>query len=175
MATNNKQLIWKAPFKRDGEFPLDRSFIFTTFAEAENYAKLIDQSKGVAYVGQVIAVTGDTVSVYKIVKTGDVGDNEVNLERLDVLYNGSKTIEINDTNINVKVESTSEENKNFIEVSNKGLAVKSIDANKTITAIGQGKSIVKLADIEKVSDARFKYVYGTLDDNQVTEVILIPI
>lgn len=45
-------------------------------------------------------------------------------------------------------------------------------ANKTITAIGQGKSIVKLADIEKVSEAGFKYVYGTLDDNQVTEVIL---
>lgn len=134
MATNSKQLIWRAPFKRDGEFPLDRSFIFTTFAEAENYAKLIDQSKGVAYVGQVIAVTGDTVSVYKIVKTGEVSDNEVNLERLDVLYNGSKTIEINDANINVKVESTSEENKNFIEVSNKGLAVKFIDANKTITA-----------------------------------------
>ena len=134
MATNNKQLIWKAPFKRDSEFPLDRSFIFTTFAEAENYAKLIDQSKGVAYVGQVIAVTGDTVSVYKIVKTGEVGENEVNLERLDVLYNGSKTIEINDTDINVKVEATNEDNKNFIEVSNKGIAVKSIDANKTITA-----------------------------------------
>lgn len=133
MATNSKQLVWRAPFKRDGEFPLDRSFIFTTFTEAENYAKLIDQSKGVAYVGQVIAVTGDTVSVYKIVKTGEVSDNEVNLERLDVLYNGSRTIEINDANINVKVESTSEENKNFIEVSNKGLAVKSIDANKTIT------------------------------------------
>ena len=64
MTTNNKQIIWKAPFKRDGEFPLDRSFIFSTLVEADNYAKLIDQSKGIAYVGQVIAVTGDTVSVY---------------------------------------------------------------------------------------------------------------
>jgi hypothetical protein len=134
MTTNNKQIIWKAPFKRDGEFPLDRSFIFSTLVEADNYAKLIDQSKGIAYVGQVIAVTGDTVSVYKIVKTGEVGDNEANLERLDVLYNGSKTIEINDTDISVKVEATNEDNKNFIEVSNKGIAVKSIDANKTITA-----------------------------------------
>lgn len=132
MATNNKQLIWRAPFKRDGEFPLDRSFIFSTFAEAEEYAKLIDQSKGVAYVGQVIAVTGDTVSVYKIVNVGS--EAETNLRKIDVSYNGSETIEINGTDISVKVEATKNEDKNFINVSNKGIAVKSIDANKTITA-----------------------------------------
>lgn len=131
MTTNNKQLIWKAPFKREGDFPLDRSFIFSTFTEAEKYAKLVDKSKGVAYVGQVIAVTGDTVSVYKIVSVGSEVEN--NLERLDVSYSGSETIEINNTDINVKVEANNGDEKNFIEVSNKGLAVKSIDANKTIT------------------------------------------
>lgn len=76
-----KEMEWKVPFKRDNAFPLDRSSIFTSKEEAENYIRATAEaphSKGVPYIGQTIAVSyideetsEEYLDIYKVTKTGD--------------------------------------------------------------------------------------------------------
>lgn len=43
---------------------------------------------------------------------------------------------------------------------------------KVVDGIGEGKTKVELADIEKLTKSGYSYAYGTLNNNAVTEVIL---
>lgn len=57
------KLDWAMPFQRTDKFPLDRSTIFSSYADALNYAKQdgTDSRKlgGTSYVGQIITVYGN--------------------------------------------------------------------------------------------------------------------
>ena len=67
------KLDWQMPFQRTGGFPLDRSTMFSSYADAVLYAagdKTNPDSRGLcgtSYIGQVITVyEADVVTVYKI-------------------------------------------------------------------------------------------------------------
>lgn len=71
--TFNSKLDWAMPFQRTGNFPLDRTDLFSTYADAVKYAagNTSDPDSrglcGTSYVGQVITVfENDVVTVYKI-------------------------------------------------------------------------------------------------------------
>lgn len=70
---NGNKLDWALPFQRTGDFPIDRSSMFSSYADAVKYAKgdsTDPDSRGLqgsSYVGQIITVyENDTVNVYKI-------------------------------------------------------------------------------------------------------------
>ena len=65
------KLDWAMPFQRTGAFPLDRSDLFSSLADAQLYAagKGDDSRKlgGTSYVGQLITVfENDVVTAYII-------------------------------------------------------------------------------------------------------------
>lgn len=67
------KLDWAMPFQRTGDFPLDRTDLFSSYADAVKYAagNTADPDSralcGTSYVGQIITVfENDTVTVYKI-------------------------------------------------------------------------------------------------------------
>ena len=67
------KLDWAMPFQRTGKFPLDRTDLFSSYADAVKYAagNTADPDSralcGTSYVGQIITVfEDDTVTVYKI-------------------------------------------------------------------------------------------------------------
>ena len=67
------KLDWAMPFQRTGKFPLDRTDLFSSYADAVKYAagNTADPDSralcGTSYVGQIITVFEDnTVTVYKI-------------------------------------------------------------------------------------------------------------
>lgn len=73
MADYNAFMDWALEFRRTGAFPLDRSTLFESLADAQKYAagKSTDpDSRGLfasSYVGQVISVaTNNSATVYKI-------------------------------------------------------------------------------------------------------------
>ena len=57
------KLDWAMPFQRTGKFPLDRSSIFSSYADALAYAKQDESDSrklgGTSYVGQIVAVYGN--------------------------------------------------------------------------------------------------------------------
>ncbi len=132
----DKQILWKAPFKRDEAFPLDRSSLFTSYEEMEDYAKATKEnphSKGVPYVGQVVAVSdANGVKVYSIENVGETPS----FKSLEAQYSEGLGIDINDNNeITVKIANSDDAGyENFIEKDNFGLSVKSINTNKTVTS-----------------------------------------
>lgn len=64
------KLDWAMPFQRTGAFPLDRTDLFSTYADAELYAQGGADSRGLSgtsYVGQIIVVyENDAVAAYII-------------------------------------------------------------------------------------------------------------
>lgn len=69
----NSKLDWAMPFQRTGKFPLDRTDLFSSYADAVKYAagNTSDPDSrelcGTSYVGQIITVIeNDAVTVYKI-------------------------------------------------------------------------------------------------------------
>lgn len=66
----NGKLDWAMPFQRTGKFPLDRSSIFSSYADAVLYAAGGADARGLggtSYVGQLIVVfENDVVTAYKI-------------------------------------------------------------------------------------------------------------
>lgn len=76
------KLDWSMPFQRTGKFPLDRTSIFESYADALAYAKQDSSDKralgGTSYVGQIIAVYGlpdtgtkEEVAAYIITAVGE--------------------------------------------------------------------------------------------------------
>ena len=56
---------WNFPFQRTGDFPIDRSSVFSSYKDAKNYAKGFNKNGlplderglgGTSYVGQIISV-----------------------------------------------------------------------------------------------------------------------
>jgi len=73
------KLDWAMPFQRTGAFPIDRTDLFSSLADAKKYAKgnVNDpDSRGLAgssYIGQIITVyENDLVTVYKIDPNRDI-------------------------------------------------------------------------------------------------------
>ena len=106
-----REMEWKVPFKRDNAFPLDRSSIFTSKEEAENYIRATvtnPHSKGVPYIGQTIAVSyineetsEEYLDIYKVTKTGERATMSPIIDLGDSLYydnNNKLGIKIVDTN-----------------------------------------------------------------------------
>lgn len=67
----NSKLDWAMPFQRTGQFPLDRTGLFSSYADAVAYAKGDGsdsrQLGGTSYVGQIIVVIENgQVDAYKI-------------------------------------------------------------------------------------------------------------
>lgn len=89
VAEQTSKLDWAMPFQRTGAFPLDRSSIFSSLADAVKYAAGAGDDErglgGTSYVGQTIAVyDNETVTLYiieanrtlKKVGTTPVGDEK---------------------------------------------------------------------------------------------------
>lgn len=89
VAGQTSKLDWAMPFQRTGAFPLDRSSIFSSLADAVKYAAGAGDDErglgGTSYVGQTIAVyDNETVTLYiieanrtlKKVGTTPVGDEK---------------------------------------------------------------------------------------------------
>lgn len=73
------KLDWAMSFQRTGKFPLDRSSMFASYADAVAYAKGDGsdsrQIGGTSYVGQIITVfADDVVTVYKINADRSLGE-----------------------------------------------------------------------------------------------------
>ena len=98
--SQTSKVDWAFPFQRTGPFPLDRSSVFSSFADAEKYAlgagKDERQLGGSAYIGQIVSVyeTGETptVSAYvigptrtllKLAATTSTGDISQDILRLE--------------------------------------------------------------------------------------------
>ena len=69
----NSKLDWALPFQRTGDFPLDRSTMFSSYADAVKYAAgdMTDPDErglcGTSYIGQIITVfENDVVTSYEI-------------------------------------------------------------------------------------------------------------
>ena len=87
--TKTDKLDWAFPFQRTGAFPLDRSSVFSSLADARLYATGAGDERGLggsSYVGQPISVydaTSSSVTLYTIqpdrslkeVGSAPVGDN----------------------------------------------------------------------------------------------------
>lgn len=98
--SQTSKVDWAFPFQRTGPFPLDRSSVFSSFADAEKYALGAGtderQLGGSAYIGQIVSVyeTGETptVSAYvigptrtllKLAATTSTGDISQDILRLE--------------------------------------------------------------------------------------------
>ena len=76
---NPSKLDWAMSFQRTGTFPLDRSSMFASLVDAQNYAKGDGSDSralgGTSYVGQVISVyENDVVTIYKINADRSLGE-----------------------------------------------------------------------------------------------------
>ena len=63
--SQTSKLDWAFPFQRTGAFPIDRSAIFSSLTDAQNYALGVNEGEeakderklgGTSYVGQIISV-----------------------------------------------------------------------------------------------------------------------
>ena len=75
------KLDWAMPFQRTGAFPLDRTNMFSSYADAVKYAKGDSADpdsrglQGTSYIGQIISVyENDVVTVYKITADRTLSD-----------------------------------------------------------------------------------------------------
>lgn len=95
VASETSKLDWAFPFQRTGAFPLDRSSLFSSLTDAQNYALGLDENKqprderalgGTSYVGQPISVydsANNSITLYvinsdrslKAVGSAPLGDN----------------------------------------------------------------------------------------------------
>ena len=108
--SQTSKVDWAFPFQRTGSFPLDRSSVFSSFADAEKYALGTGtderQLGGSAYVGQIVSVyeagENPTVSAYiigptrtllKLAATTSTGDISQDILRLEQLINAKASTE----------------------------------------------------------------------------------
>lgn len=124
MSNGQKQLEWKVPFKRVGDFPLDRSSSFKTLALAEEYLNATEDNNkvGLPYDGQIISVKN--TGVYRI--DINVDENNQTIKKLtkisDYVPGDDNSIEITEDNeISVK------EVKTNIITLNKNIVVAGLD------------------------------------------------
>lgn len=140
--TNNtkKQLQWEVSFKRNGDFPLDRSSIFKTYDEADDYVNGRDgNKKGVPYLGQVFTILSDSENtqfndsgVYVIKELPNEGNEyKGRFERAGEVVGGQAVSVVDGNHVDIKL---SDSEKNYLIKNDSGLAVTGIEANKTTTS-----------------------------------------
>lgn len=134
----DKQLIWRAPFKRDDAFPLDRSLVFTSYDDMLSYASSTAESphaQGVPYAGQIVSVVNDTNKTAKIYCIEEVGET-AKIKSMESQYTDGNGIDINAENqITVKVaDSNITGVENFINTDANGISVTGVTSNKTLTS-----------------------------------------
>lgn len=134
----DKQIIWKAPFKRDDAFPLDRSLVFTSYDDMLSYASSTAESphaQGVPYAGQIVSVVNDSNKTAKIYCIEEVGET-AKIKSMESQYTDGNGIDINAENqITVKVaDSNITGVENFINTDANGISVTGVTSNKTLTS-----------------------------------------
>ena len=130
-----KEMEWKVPFKRDDAFPLDRSTIFTSKSEAEEYISATKQNphkKGVPYVGQIIAISfvndetnEEYLDIYKVTKTGEGASMSPIVDLGDSLYYDSNN------KLDVKIVDTKESYNALTKDNTGALTVPMMDVKVT--------------------------------------------
>lgn len=98
--SQTSKVDWAFPFQRTGPFPLDRSSVFSSFADAEKYALGAGEDErqlgGSAYIGQIVSVyeygetptvsayvIGPTRTLLKLAATTSTGDISQDILRLE--------------------------------------------------------------------------------------------
>ena len=130
-----KEMEWKVPFKRDDAFPLDRSTIFTSKSEAEEYISATKQNphkKGVPYVGQTIAISfineetnEEYLDIYKVTKTGEGAS-------MSPIVDLSNTLYYDDNNkLDIKIVNTKESYNALTKDNTGALTVPMMDVKAT--------------------------------------------
>lgn len=99
----NSKIDFPKPFQRTGKFPLDRSELFSSYADAVKYAAGNRQDPdsrglcGTSYVGQTITVyENDVVTDYKILPNRT-------LQKIPTIMTVLKSLEIGETEIDVEL------------------------------------------------------------------------
>ena len=120
--SQTSKVDWAFPFQRTGPFPLDRSSVFSSFADAEKYALGAGgderQLSGSAYIGQIVSVYEDgetpTVSAYvigptrtllKLAATTSTGDISQDILRLEGMIDKKASTEYVNQELSKKADS----------------------------------------------------------------------
>lgn len=171
------KLDWAFPFQRTGAFPLDRSVLFSTLADAQAYAKGDGSDEralgGTSYVGQVISVLDEgevaayiitkTRSLMKLAATTASGDLSSDIAKLqgDLSSLNDKVIGNTDSIKSVKTEVE----KNTAAIAAIGDVDKKI--NEAIAAADHlsRKIVDSVEDINVDADDAEKYIYMVPSDS----------
>lgn len=130
--SQTSKVDWAFPFQRTGPFPLDRSSVFSSLEDAQNYASgAADerQLSGSSYIGQIISVYTienevPTVGAYiidpartlmKLAATTASGDLSSDIIRLEQLINGKASTDYVNQELNKKANSDSVYSKIEVE------------------------------------------------------------
>ena len=130
--SQTSKVDWAFPFQRTGPFPLDRSSVFSSLEDAQNYASgAADerQLSGSSYIGQIISVYAienevPTVGAYiispartlmKLAATTASGDLSSDILRLEQLINSKASTEYVNQELNKKANSNSVYSKEEVE------------------------------------------------------------
>ena len=130
--SQTSKVDWAFPFQRTGPFPLDRSSVFSSLEDAQNYASgAADerQLSGSSYVGQIISVYTienevPTVGAYiispartlmKLAATTASGDLSGDIIRLEQLINGKASTDYVNQELSKKANSDNVYSKKEVE------------------------------------------------------------
>ena len=130
--SQTSKVDWAFPFQRTGPFPLDRSSVFSSLEDAQNYASgAADerQLSGSSYVGQIISVYTienevPTVGAYiispvrtlmKLAATTASGDLSGDIIRLEQLINEKASTNYVNQELNKKADSNNVYSKKEVE------------------------------------------------------------
>ena len=130
--SQTSKVDWAFPFQRTGPFPLDRSSVFSSLEDAQNYASgAADerQLSGSSYIGQIISVYTienevPTVGAYiispartlmKLAATTASGDLSGDIIRLEQAINGKASTDYVNQELNKKANSDNVYSKKEVE------------------------------------------------------------
>lgn len=130
--SQTSKVDWAFPFQRTGPFPLDRSSVFSSLEDAQNYASgAADerQLSGSSYIGQIISVytienevptvgayiIGPARTLMKLAATTASGDLSGDIVRLEQLINGKASTEYVNQELNKKANSDNVYSKTEVE------------------------------------------------------------
>lgn len=202
VATQTSKLDWAFPFQRTGAFPLDRSVLFSTLADATAYAKGDGSDArglgGTSYVGQIISVLeGEGVSAYligydrklvKLAATTTTGDLAADLDSLEETV-GTLTETVTKLTDKVDtVEDKADANAEAITSLQNGLAdvYTKVETDEKIGAAVAGAAHLKRVIVDSIDDIdvdaadALEYIYMVAngledDDNKYYEYIVIEV
>lgn len=202
VATQTSKLDWAFPFQRTGAFPLDRSVLFSTLADATAYAKGDGSDArglgGTSYVGQIISVLeGEGVSAYligydrklvKLAATTTTGDLAADLDSLEATV-GTLTETI--TSLTDKVDSVEDKaDANAEAITNLQNDLANVytksETDEKIGAAVAGAAHLKRVIVDSIEDIdvdandALEYIYMVAngledDDNKYYEYIVIEV